>query len=180
MLIYDLDTLEPTEIIQKAVVQLDFNVNYRYGEAVNVTFFSLTKQKPSKTYLGSASIHDTLDLADTLGSQSLVGLNQLGIEVENQVQPSLGLVLYSITTASSYAKAHELAELLVETKMNPIKRHKRSIEDNEINTKQKSFTDESKRRKRKKKGSRVSKLQVSRIIMLNIFRTVPYFLKPFE
>lgn len=156
--VYDLSALEPTEVVQKAVLQLEPRPNYRFSGAVNVSFFSLTKQTLLKTYLGSASISSAFDLDDTLCSQSLIDLDRLIVQMEGPVELSMGLVLYSKTLAGRYPKGHELAKFLFENTIN--KRRKRSVHDNEIDVKQNNLTDESKRKKKKKKGSKFSKLQV--------------------
>lgn len=158
MLVYDLDALKPNEIIKKAVLQLEPGPSFRFDKAINVSFYSLAKQTVSKTYLGTASIRSTLDLATTLGSRPLIDLSQLVVQMkEPAVNPSIGLVLYSMTTANRYEKGHELSKLLSET---IYKRRKRSVIDNEIDNKPNSFKDDIKRKKKKKKGLRASKLQV--------------------
>lgn len=149
--VYDLSTLEPSEIVQKAVLQLEPNTNHQFSKAINVSFFALPKQTVSKTYLGSGTIHGTLNLVNTLGSQTLNDFDQLVVQMEGAVKLSIGLVLYSITTSGKYAKGNELANLLFETS---VKRRKRSVADNEIDIKRKSFTDEPKRKKKKQKNSR--------------------------
>uniref|UniRef100_A0A2S2P371 Bone morphogenetic protein 3 n=1 Tax=Schizaphis graminum TaxID=13262 RepID=A0A2S2P371_SCHGA len=154
--VYDLSTLEPSEIVQKAVLQLEPNTNHQFSKAINVSFFALPKQTVSKTYLGSGTIHGTLNLVNTLGSQTLNDFDQLVIQMEGAVKLSIGLVLYSITTSGEYAKGNELANLLFETS---VKRRKRSVADNEIDIKRKNFTDEPKRKKKKQKNSRSNKLQ---------------------
>lgn len=163
-LIYNLDDLEPTEIVQKAVLHMEPSSKNQYEKAINASFFLVMKQSASKIYIGSANIHGTIDLAKMLGSRSLTGLDQLIVQVEGPVTPFMGLVLYSITKTGGYTKAHELAKLLFETKMYPTKKNKRSLEDNEINTKRHNFMDESKGKKKKKKGSRINKLQVRKKI----------------
>lgn len=155
--VYDLSTLEPSEIVQKAVLQLEPNTNHQFSKAINVSFFALPKQTVSKTYLGSGTIHGTLDLANTLGPQPLNGFDQLVVQMEGTAKLSIGLVLYSITTGGGYAKGNELANLLFET---TVKRRKRSVADNEIDVKRNRFTSEPKRKKKKQKVSRVNKLQV--------------------
>lgn len=158
MLVYDLAALKPTEIIQKAVLQLESGPNFQFDKAINVSFYSLAKQNVSKTYLGTTCIYSTLDLATTLGSQPLIDLSQLVVQMKGPVfNLSIGLVLYSVTTAGRYEKGHELSKLLSET---IYKRCKRSVFDNEIDNKPNSFKDEIKRKKKKKKGLRASKLQV--------------------
>lgn len=157
MFIYDLSVLELTERIQKAVLQLETNPNNQFGNAINISFYSFAKQTLAKTYLGSASIRRTLDLADILDLRSLIGLNQLVVEMDDPVNTSMGLVLYSSTTTNKYVKGHELATFLLETTN---KRRRRSIHDNEIDAKENNFTDQPKRKKKKKKGSRINKLQV--------------------
>ncbi|KAF0756164.1 protein DVR-1 [Aphis craccivora] len=155
-LVYDLSTLEPSEIVQKAVLQLEPNTHHQFSRAINVSFFALPKQTVSKTYLGSGTIHGTLNLVNILGSQTLNDFDQLVIQMEGAVKLSIGLVLYSITNASQYAKGNELANLLFET---TVKRRKRSIADNEIEIKRNNFTNEPKRKKKKQKPSRSNKLQ---------------------
>jgi len=162
--VYDLSTLEPSEIVQKAVLQLEPNTNRQFSKAINVSFFVLPKQTVSKTYLGSGTIHGTLDLANTLGPQPLNGFDQLVVQMEGAAKLSIGLVLYSITTGDRYAKGNELANLLFET---AIKRRKRSVADNEIDVKRNHFTSEPKRKKKKQKVSRVNKLQVIKYLHLN-------------
>lgn len=156
--VYDLSALEPTEVVQKAVLQLEPRPNYQFRGAINVSLFSLTKQTLSKTYLGSASISSAFDLENTLSSQSLIDLDRLIVQIEGQVELSIGLVLYSKTLAGRYPKGHELAKFLFENTIN--ERRRRSVYDNEIDVKQNNPTDESKRKKKKKKGSKFSKLQV--------------------
>lgn len=117
----------------------------------------MPKQTASKTYLGSGTIHGTLNLVNTLGSQTLNNFDQLVVQMEGAVKLSIGLVLYSITNASQYAKGNELANLLFET---TVKRRKRSIADNEIEIKRNNFKVEPKRKKKKQKPSRSNKLQV--------------------
>jgi len=156
-LVYDLNALDPTEIVQKAILRLEARPKSQYINAINVSFYSLTEQTASKTYLGSASIKSSLDLKDTLGSQLLIGLKQLVVQADGPAKPSIGLVLYSTTAYGRLEKGHELSKFLYETTS---KRRKRSVFDNEIDVKQNSFTDELKRKKKKKKSSRVSKLQV--------------------
>jgi len=155
--VYDLSALEPTEIVQKAVLQLEPNTNRQFSKAINVSFFALPKQTESKTYLGSGTIHGTLDLVNILGSQPLNGYDQLIIQMEGAVKLSIGLVLYSISTAGGYAKGNELSNLLFEA---AIKRRRRSVTDNEIDIKRNNFTVESKRKKKKQKVSRFNKLKV--------------------
>lgn len=155
--VYDLSALEPTEIVQKAVLQLEPNTNRQFSKAINVSFFALPKQTEMKTYLGSGTVHGTFDLVNTLGSRPLNGLDQLVVQMEGTVKLSIGLVLYSITNDNGYANGKELANLLFET---TIKRRKRSVIDNEIDIKRNHFTDEPKRKKKKQKSSRVNKLQV--------------------
>jgi len=162
--VYDLSTLEPSELVQKAVLQLEPNTNHQFSKAINVSFYALPKQTVSKTYLGSGTIHGTLDLANALGPQPLNGFDQLVVQMEGAAKLSIGLVLYSITTGGGYAKGNELANLLFET---TIKRRKRSVADNEIDVKRNHFTSEPKRRKKKQKVSRVNKLQVMKYLHLN-------------
>lgn len=158
MFVYDLSVLEPTERVQKAVLQLESNSNNQLSKAINVSIFSLAKQTSSKTYLGTASIYRTLDLASILDSQSLIGLNQLVVEIDDLGNQSIGLVLYSSTGVSKYARGHELAKLLREKIK---KRRKRSIHDNEVDSRQNNFTLKPKRKKKKKNGSaKANKLQV--------------------
>lgn len=154
--VYDLSTLEPSEMVQKAVLQLEPNTNHQFSKAINVSFFALPKQTISKTYLGSGTIHGTLDLVNTLGPQPLNGFDQLVVQMEGTAKLSIGLVLYSITADGGYANGNELANLLFET---TIKRRKRSVADNEIDIKRNHFTNEPKRKKKKQKVSRVNKLQ---------------------
>lgn len=155
MFVYDLDSLKPTEIIKKAVLRLESEPN---DKAINVSFYSLAKQTVSKTYLGTASIRSTFDLASTLGLQPLIDLSQLVVQMDGPaVKPSIGLVLYSMITAGKYEKGHQVSKLLSEK---IYKRRKRSVIDNEIDNKPNSFKDEVKRKKKKKKGLRASKLQV--------------------
>lgn len=161
--VYDLSTLEPSEIVQKAVLQLEPNTNRQFSKAINVSIFALPKQTLSKMYLGSGTIHGTLDLVNALGQQSLNGFDQIVVQMEGTAKLSIGLVLYSITTGGGYAKGNELANLLFETK---IKRRKRSVADNEIDIKRNHFTSEPKRKKKKQKVSRVNKLQVMTIFIL--------------
>jgi len=162
--VYDLSTLEPSEIVQKAVLQLEPNTNRQFSRAINVSFFALPKQTVSKTYLGSETIHGTLDLANALGPQPLNGFDQFVVQMEGTRKLSIGLVLYSITTGGGYAKGNELASLLFET---TIKRRKRSVADNEIDVKRNHFTSEPKRKKKKQKVSRVNKLQVMKYLHLH-------------
>jgi len=152
-----LNALEPTEIVQKATLQLEAGPNFQFAEAINVSLYSLSKQIASKTYLGSASISNSLDLNNALGSQLLIGLEQLIVQMEGPVKRSIGLVLYSTTADGKLEKGHELSKYLYEATN---RRRKRSVMDNEIDIQHNDFVDESKRKRKKKKGSRVGKLQV--------------------
>lgn len=152
-----MNALEPTEIVQKATLQLEAGPNFQFAEAINVSLYSLSKQIASKTYLGSASISNSLDLNNALGSQLLIGLEQLIVQMEGPVRRSIGLVLYSTTADGKLEKGHELSKYLYEATN---RRRKRSVMDNEIDIQHNDFVDESKRKRKKKKGSRVGKLQV--------------------
>lgn len=158
LLVYDLSALKPTEIVQKAVLQLDPGPNRQLNKTVNVSLFSLDKRAVSNTYLGSANLSDTtLDLARSLGPRSVNGLKRLIVRVDGPAKPSIGLVLYSMNTAGAPAKGHEMAKLLFEASNS---RRRRSVVDNEVDVKKNVFADETKRKRKKKKGSRAGKLQV--------------------
>lgn len=173
LFVYDLDALEPAEIVQKAVLQLERNANDRIEKAINVSFYVSPKKTVSQTYLGTASIQGTLDLAGALGSKLLTGVDQLVVRIEAPVKPSIGLVLYSVTTGGRFDSGHELSKLLLDAKTN--RRRRRSVADNEIE--QNNFPVDLKRKKKKKKGSRVSKLQVMIviIIIINIVKCIGIF-----
>ncbi|XP_050424806.1 protein dbl-1-like [Adelges cooleyi] len=152
--VYDLEALERTEIVQKAVLQIDPSQNNRHLNPMNVSFYSLTKQSTSKTFLGTAILVNSLDLADTLGPRILAGISRLGVQINDPGKPSIGLVLYSKNSAGGYAKAQELAKLLFETSLKSTRRRRRSVEDNEVVANPGDLTDELKRKKKKKKGLR--------------------------
>lgn len=154
--VYDLSSLESTEVVQKAVLQFEHDSNYKLGKELNVSVFSLAKSGRSINYLGSASMYRTLDLYKTLGSEFLAGLEQLIVQAKVPEISNLGLVLYS-TTTSTFPNGHELAAFLFETTN---QRFRRSVMDNEIDVKQFTSKDESKKKKKKKKVSRVNKLKV--------------------
>lgn len=164
-LVYDLSALESTERVEKAVLRLESAGpgSSDVGRTVNVSFYtSAAAARPASggTYLGSASMGDTLDLAGVLGSRPLAG--QLVVRAEPALKSSMGLVLYSTTAAAERTeRGHELAALLYETAIK--RRRRRSVTDNEVDGKRKHPAqgpkDKSKRRK-KKKGPRGGKLRV--------------------
>lgn len=168
--VYDLNALKPTEIVKKAVLQVEPpRPNYKFSHAINVLFYSIAKKTGSKMYLGSANISNTFDLINILGLHSLTDFNQLVVKTKGPIKLSIGLVLYSNTTANRYDRGHELATLLFETSN---ERRRRSVADNEIDDKHKHYTDELKRKnkkkkKKKKKGSKTNRLQVKYFLYRN-------------
>lgn len=161
---YDTSELEPNETVEKAVLQLDSpRPRNQFNKAIEVSFYSLSKQTKQETYLGSTSIHNTLELDSILGSRSVTDLGQLIVYTENTAKLSMGLVLYSTTPEDDRCKRSiELADLMMET---VLKRHKRSVNDNEIDVNPKNLQEEEnqkkkKNKKKKSKGTKSNKLQV--------------------
>ncbi|VVC32471.1 Transforming growth factor-beta, C-terminal,Cystine-knot cytokine,Transforming growth factor [Cinara cedri] len=152
--VFDLSSLEPTEMVKKAVLRRERRV-VGSGHTLNVTFYSVAKRPSSlsETYLGSGTLGGALDLAGTLGARSIADMDRLIVRVDTATAvPSVGLVLYSTTAvAGSQAKGHELAKLLFESVGG---RARRSVHDNEIDVKRKDFGGKPKRNKKKKKTSR--------------------------
>lgn len=170
MYVFDLATTEPTEAVQKVELQLDPSQSYRYSKGINVSFYSLTKQSTSKTYLGTGRLINNLNLPDILGSHFLDGITRLGVQIDGELgKPLIGLVLYSKNTAIGYAKAHDLSRLLFETSLKSNDRRKRSLDDNEVDVHVNfSNTEEIKSKKKKKKTTKTNKIQVS--LSRNIIR----------
>lgn len=151
-----MSAVESTENVQKAVLQFEHDPKDKVAKEIGVDIYYSTKEEKSEFHLGESKMYSTLNLYELLYPGFLNGIDKLIVHARVPKKSDLALLLFS-TSNATFANGHELAAYLFEISN---KRNRRSVLDNEIDVKQNTFKDELKRKKKKKKVSRVSKLQV--------------------